>query len=63
VTNRQKQLLAAIVVPIQLVSAVLAGRDMARRSDRQIRGSRKFWRVFVWLNPGNSLIYWLLARR
>jgi phage terminase large subunit-like protein len=62
-TNRQKRLFVAIIVPIQLVSAVLTRRDMARRNDRQIRGNRKFWRVFVWLNPGNSLIYWLLARR
>jgi hypothetical protein len=62
-TTRQKRLLAAIIVPIQVSSAVLAWRDMARRNDEQMRGNRKFWGVFVWLNPGNSLIYWLLARR
>ncbi len=62
-TTRQKRLLAAIIAPVQVSSAVLAWRDMARRSDEQIRGNRKFWRVFVLLNPGNSLIYWLLARR
>jgi hypothetical protein len=62
-TTRQKRLLAAIVVPIQVSLAALAWRDIDRRTDEQIRGKKRFWRALLWLNPGNSVIYWLLARR
>ena len=62
-TNRQKRLFVGIVVPIQVFLAARAWRDMAARDDEQIRGNRTFWRIFVWLNPGNSLLYWLFARR
>ena len=62
-TTRQKQLVMAVIVPVQIISAVLAWKDMARRSDRQIRGNKRWWRVFVSINPGNSLLYWLFGRR
>jgi hypothetical protein len=62
-TTRHKQLLAVIIVPLQIALAALAWRDMAQRTDEQIRGKKTFWRAFVWLNPGNSLIYGLFARR
>jgi hypothetical protein len=52
-----------IVVPLQVVSALLARRDLAHRSDVEVRGSKRFWRVFVLLNPGNSFLYWLVGRR
>jgi hypothetical protein len=63
VTVPQKRLLAAIIVPIQIVLAALAWRDLARRTDDQVRGKKSVWRVFVSLNPGNSVIYWLFGRR
>jgi hypothetical protein len=53
----------AVIVPIQVFLAVLAWRDMSRRTDAQIRGAKRMWRVFVLLNPGNSVLYWLLGRR
>ncbi len=62
-TRDQKKLLAAIVVPIQVFLAVLAWRDLSERTDAQIRGTKRLWRVFVLLNPGNSLLYWLFGRR
>ena len=52
-----------VVVPIQVVLAVLAWRDMSRRGDAGIRGPKRMWRVIVLLNPGNSLLYWLFGRR
>jgi hypothetical protein len=62
--SRQRKLtLAAIIVPAQVALAVLAWRDMAWRSDADVRGPKWFWRVFVLLNPGNSVLYWLFARR
>jgi hypothetical protein len=62
-STQRKLTLSAIVVPIQVALAVLAWRDMAWRSDDDVRGPKRFWRVFVLLNPGNSLAYWLFARR
>jgi hypothetical protein len=53
----------AVIVPVQVVLAVLAWRDLARRSDDRVRGKKNFWRVFVLLNPGNAVLYWLCGRR
>ena len=46
-STQRKLTLAAIVVPIQVALAVLAWRDMAWRSDDDIRGPKRFWRVVV----------------
>jgi hypothetical protein len=62
-TMNRKQLLVAIIVPTQMALAVLAWRDLARRTDEQVRGPKNFWRVFVTINPGNSVAYWLVGRR
>jgi hypothetical protein len=51
------------VVVIEVVSAALAWRDLARRSDDQVRGKKNIWRVFITINPGNSLVYWAVGRR
>ena len=51
------------VVLAEVVSAVLAWRDLRRRSDAQIRGPRKAWRFAMMINPGNSIAYWILGRR
>ena len=61
-TKRQKQIIAA-VVPLSIVSTVFAWRDLSQRDDVQVRGSKTFWRVFMLLNTGNSLLYWLFGRR
>ncbi len=61
-TDRRK-LALTIIVPIQFALAALAWRDMSRRSDDQVRGKKLLWRVFVGLNPGNSVAYWLFGRR
>jgi hypothetical protein len=58
-----KKRIIATVVPVQVVLATLAWRDLARRPATQVRGSKKFWRVFVTMNPGNSVAYWLVGRR
>jgi hypothetical protein len=62
-TIKQKRLIAAIIVPAQVVGAVLAWRDLARRTDDQVRGNKRAWRLFVSINPGNSVFYWLFGRR
>lgn len=62
-TPRRKRLLAAIIVPIQVVLAVVAWRDLAARPDDQVRGQKNTWRAAILLNPGNSVFYWLWGRR
>jgi hypothetical protein len=61
-TKRGKAIVAAVVT-IQTVSSALAWRDLARRSDSQVRGPKNLWRVIVSINPGNSIAYWLFGRR
>lgn len=54
--------LIPVVVPVEVVSCVLAWRDLARRSPDQVRGNKTAWRVFITMNPGNSIFYWLFGR-
>ena len=62
-TMKKKGLLVVLIVPIQIVLAGLAWRDMGRRTDDQVRGTKTLWRVLVTINPGNSIAYWLFGRR
>jgi hypothetical protein len=59
----QKKLVMVSLVVLEVIATRLAWRDLARRSDDQVRGRKSLWRVFVSLNPGNSLIYWAIGRR
>ncbi|MEN3358571.1 MAG: hypothetical protein V7637_2553 [Mycobacteriales bacterium] len=61
--RRPPPLVLAALVLAGTASGTLAWRDLNRRSPGQIRGSRKFWRVLIAMNPGNSVLYWLLGRR
>jgi hypothetical protein len=61
-TTRQKWLVG-IIVPIQVLLAAAAWRDLARRTDDQVRGPKNLWRALAVLNPGNALLYWLFGRR
>lgn len=60
-TPRHKAIAALLVASI--ISAVLAWRDLDRRPEDAIRGSRTGWRVAILLNTGNSFAYWLGGRR
>ena len=51
------------LVAVQVASAVLAWRDLSYRSDDEIRGSKRGWRVIILANPGNSIAYWAFGRR
>jgi hypothetical protein len=51
------------VVAVEAVAAAFAFRDLARRTDEQVRGPKLLWRVLIGLNPGNSLAYWAFGRR
>jgi hypothetical protein len=62
-TRERKKSLLAIAILIGVVSCALAWRDIARRNDNEVRGSKLLWRIIITLNPGNSLFYWLLGRK
>ena len=51
------------VVAVEAVSAVFAYRDLAHRSDDEVRGPKLLWRVVMALHPGNSIAYWIFGRR
>lgn len=61
--TKRGRVVLGTVVAAQTISSALAWRDLAKRSDDQVRGSKNLWRVIVTINPGNSLAYWLLGRR
>jgi hypothetical protein len=61
-TKRGKVILGAVVAA-QVVSSALAWRDLAQRSDDQVRGPKNLWRFLATINPGNSIAYWLFGRR
>jgi hypothetical protein len=53
----------AVIVAAQVASCALAWRDLAERSDDQVHGRKNLWRVFITVNPGNSIAYWLAGRK
>ena len=53
----------AVIAVAQVVSCALAWRDLAQRSDGEVRGRKKLWRIFITVNPGNSIVYWLAGRK
>ena len=38
-------------------------RDLRRRPDAAVRGSKRLWRLAATLNTTGSLAYWLFGRR
>ena len=60
--NRKKLVLGTLAA-LELVAAAMAWRDLARRSDDQVRGKKNLWRMFISMNPGNALVYWAVGRR
>jgi hypothetical protein len=61
--RKPNKLILGGLVAASVISGALAWRDLARRGDSQVRGNKKVWRLFIVLNPGNSLAYWLFGRR
>jgi hypothetical protein len=62
-SKRAKALLLPPLVTVEIVSAILAWRDLDQRPETAIRGRKKIWRLAVLANPGNSLAYWAFGRR
>jgi hypothetical protein len=53
----------AILLVAHVAVTAVTWRDLARRTDDEVRGSRRVWRVASALQMGNSLVYWLFARK
>jgi hypothetical protein len=60
--SRRNRALLAAVVGVEVVSAVLGWRDLARRDATTVRGKKRMWRVLMAMNPGNSVLYWAFGR-
>jgi hypothetical protein len=60
---KAKRLLLGGLVVVEVISAALAWRDLARRDGDRVRGNKNAWRAFMALNPGNSAAYWAFGRR
>ncbi len=58
-----KKPVIAVIVAAEVIVAAFAWRDLGRRDDDQVRGKKRWWRVAMLANPGNSLAYWALGRR
>ncbi len=57
-----KYVLAAFTV-VHVVVVTLTWRDIRSRPEEQVRGNKRFWRVFSALNTANAVVYWLVGRR
>jgi hypothetical protein len=61
-TSSYKPMLFGLAA-IEVASAIMAWRDLGRRADDEVRGSKRLWRVVIAMNPGNSAAYWVVGRR
>jgi hypothetical protein len=57
-----RPILVALAI-LHLIVTAITLRDLSQRQDAQVRGPRWFWRLFVPLQMGNSVLYWLVGRR
>ncbi len=61
-TERQVRVLTITLI-VHLVVLRFTIRDLRRRPDVAVRGSKRFWRVAASLNTTGSAAYWLFGRR
>ncbi|MBV9413282.1 MAG: hypothetical protein JO148_16945 [Acidimicrobiia bacterium] len=59
----EKKRIIVVVVVLEIISTIFAFRDLSDRSDADVRVSKRFWRLLMLSNPGNSVIYWVAGRR
>jgi hypothetical protein len=61
-TERQARVLTVTLI-VHLIVLRFTIRDLRRRPDAAVRGSKRFWRVAASLNTTGSAAYWLVGRR
>lgn len=60
--DQQKRVLIAVLV-VHVIITRFTIRDLRRRPESAVRGSKRLWRVWATLNTTGSLAYWLVGRR
>jgi len=61
--SSQYNIIALPALVIYAVAVVLTWRDLARRTDAEVRGGKTVWRVASALNLSGSAAYWIFGRR
>jgi hypothetical protein len=51
------------LIVVHIVATALTWRDIRHRDQSQIRGPKWVWRLASAVQMGNSLAYWLFARK
>jgi hypothetical protein len=60
--DRQKRVLLVVLV-LHLILARVTLRDLRRRPQSAVRGSKRVWRIWATVNTTGSLAYWTFGRR
>jgi hypothetical protein len=55
--------LVALALLGHLVLTALVWRDIDRRAESELRGSKALWRAVTALNTGNHMLYLVVGRR
>jgi hypothetical protein len=55
--------LLAVILAAHATVTAFTWRDLRNRSEEQVRGSKKVWRLVTALNTTGSLAYWLFGRK
>ena len=59
----QKRRVLAVVLVLHVILLAFTRRDLRRRPDDAVRGSKRLWRLWATLNTTGSVAYWLFGRR
>ncbi len=52
-----------LYLPIHLLVVALTWRDISRRPEQQLRGSKRVWRLVSAANTLGAVAYWVAGRR
>ncbi len=61
--RRPNPLVLGAILLAHLVIARFVWRDLGRRTDAQVRGSKRVWRIATGVNSAASVLYLLVGRR
>ena len=60
---RPNPVVLGAILLVHLVIARFVWRDLGRRDDAQVRGSKRLWRIATAVNSAASVLYLLVGRR
>jgi hypothetical protein len=61
-SQQQKRVLVVALV-VHLVMVILTWRDLSRKPEESVGGSKWLWRAAATLNTTGSIAYWVFGRR